>query len=133
MLLETDIKRKSRFDNRHGGNRRPQTFRLFNYFRFISRLWLQTFRLCFYCGIRFGPINRLKRKCTTKARSAQSLVAYHVNAGNIVKPSICEDCGATDKKIEAAHYNYYEPLKVKWLCRSCHAKWDFKEPKGGTC
>ncbi len=25
-----------------------------------------------------------------------------------------------------------EPLRVRWLCRSCHVKWDKAEPKGVT-
>lgn len=34
-------------------------------------------------------------------------------------------------RIEAAHYNYEDPRNVRWLCRSCHVRWDQKEPKGG--
>ena len=72
-------------------------------------------------------------RCThTKARSAQSLLRYHIEAGNIVRLSSCEECGATDRYIEAAHYSYDEPLRVRWLCRSCHRRWDKKEPKGAT-
>ena len=113
---------------------------------------LQTFRYCNFCDQLFGPLNNLSRKfCSykckvdaqttgrkifrktiTKARSAQSLLAYHVKAGNIIKPSICEECGIKNKKIEAAHYNYDEPLRVKWLCRACHVRWDKQNPKNAT-
>ena len=118
-----------------GGNRKPQTF-----------------KDCQKCGSRFGPLSylaqkfcsrackqaasatgrRTVRKTVTKARSAQSLLRYHVEAGNIVRPSCCEECGASDRKIEGAHRNYDEPLNVRWLCRSCHVRWDKAEPKGGT-
>ena len=111
----------------------------------------QTFKNCSQCGTVFGPVDRLsvkycsrdckhkaqttgrktQRKTKTKARLAQSLVAYHIKVGNIIRPDTCEDCGSTDKKIEAAHYDYDKPIKVKWLCRSCHVKWDKAEPKGG--
>ena len=120
--------------NKIGGNRKPQTF-----------------RACDKCGETFGPLDRLsqrfcsttckyeaaktgrliQRKATTAARSAQSLLRYHVQAGNIVRPTCCEECSANGK-IEGAHFNYSEPLRVRWLCRSCHVRWDRAEPKGGT-
>ena len=110
-----------------------------------------TFKICPECKHEFGPVNHLnakycsnkckykamatgrnpQRKTTTKARAAQSKIGYQIKVGNIIKPGACEDCGATKRKIEAAHYDYNEPLKIKWLCRSCHVKWDNKEPKGG--
>lgn len=31
--------------------------------------------------------------------------------------------------IEAAHYDYSRPLDVRWLCRSCHRRWDHADPK----
>lgn len=71
------------------------------------------------------------RRTISKARSAQSLVRYHLQAGNLVKPGCCQECGAS-RKIEAAHYDYDQPLLVRWLCRSCHVRWDKREPKGGT-
>lgn len=112
----------------------------------------QTFRLCENCHVRYGPLDRLNkkfcsnkckheaqktgrktyRKTITKARSAQSLLAYHVNVGNIVRPSKCSQCGVVGKKIEGAHFNYDEPLRVRWLCCSCHRKWDKAEPKNAT-
>lgn len=119
----------------NGGNRKPQTF-----------------RHCAQCKTLFGPIDRLAqkfcsypckvaaqstgrmvaRKTVPKARSAQSLLRYHVQAGNIIRPSRCEECSATDRKIEGAHHNYDEPLRVRWLCRSCHVRWDKAEPKNAT-
>jgi len=68
----------------------------------------------------------------TKARSAQSLLRYHIQAGNIVRPTSCEECGATNRRIEGAHFNYDEPLRVRWLCVSCHRRWDKSEPKHAT-
>lgn len=75
---------------------------------------------------------RTFRETDTKARSAQSLLAYHVKRGNIIRPTECEECGKHSEKIEGAHYNYDEPLNVRWLCRSCHVKWDKENPKGVT-
>ena len=110
-----------------------------------------TCRDCEFCGKSF-PVPHLKRKfcsmaCkvkaqttgrkrlrrpTSKARRAQGLVRYHVSVGNLTRPDSCEECGATGCKIEAAHYNYDRPLHVRWLCRSCHVRWDKRDPKHGT-
>lgn len=112
----------------------------------------QTFKKCIQCKKVFGPVERLSRrfcsiKCKVlfqstgrrtfritipKARNAQSLVAYHVRVGNIIKPDRCQDCKKKNVKLEAAHYHYDAPLKVKWICHSCHVKWDKFEPKNGT-
>lgn len=112
----------------------------------------QSFKKCEQCGTTFGPLDRLSRrfcsyeckvkkqttgrrtfrKTVTKARSAQSLLAYHVKQGNVSKPTECEQCGKCDCAIEGAHYDYSRPLDVRWLCVSCHRKWDKAEPKGAT-
>lgn len=117
-----------------GGNRRP-------------RSWT----ICPVC-LGFFPLPRLQRRCCSyackvvaqttgrrtarrtiaKARSAQSLLRYHVQAGNIVRPDACEECGATNRRIEGAHFNYEEPLRVRWLCVPCHRRWDKREPKHAT-
>ncbi len=121
--------------NQIGGNRR-----------------LPTFSICPVCRCLFGPLRRLEqafcsrackvasqrtgrqrlRKTTAKARSAQSLLRYHIKAGHIIRPERCEECGASSKKIEGAHFNYDEPLRVRWLCRACHVRWDKREPKNAT-
>ena len=134
-MIEMDVKKKSRFDKKHGGNRKPQTF-----------------RYCAECGELFGPLDRLSRKfcsykCKVKAQStgrktfrktiaiakaAQRLLDYYIRTGKIKRAEKCEECGATNKKIEGAHYDYTKPLKVRWLCRSCHIRWDKKNPKNAT-
>lgn len=112
----------------------------------------QTYLICKHCNKVFGPVDKLRqkycskpcsnagkttgrkklRKTITKARSAQSLLRYHIQAGHIVRPTTCEECGCTDRKIEGAHFNYDEPLRVRWLCVSCHRRWDKREPKNAT-
>ncbi len=111
-----------------------------------------TFLFCQHCGQQFGPVNHLGqrfcskacayaaaatgrktiRKTSTKARSAQSLLRYHVQAGHILRLTECEECGAVDRAIEGAHFDYDEPLRVRWLCVSCHRRWDKREPKHAT-
>lgn len=55
-------------------------------------------------------------------------VAKAVKEGRLVKPDRCESCGCA-RKITAAHYNYSELERVRWLCWSCHMRWDKEEPK----
>lgn len=114
----------------------------------------QTFKECEHCGVRFGPVDHLSqrycrqeckamaqrkpaherssRRTITVARSAQSLLRYHVQAGHIVRPTRCEECGRDGCNIEGAHKDYAFPLDVRWLCISCHRKWDRADPKGAT-
>lgn len=112
----------------------------------------RSFKFCPACLGIFGPLSHLAQKfCSTackvksqttgrrrlrettrKARNAQNLVRYHVRQGNLIRPARCEECDAISRQIEAAHYDYDQPLRVRWLCRSCHVKWDKREPKGAT-
>ncbi len=112
----------------------------------------QTFKFCAHCHMLFGPLSHLstkycsmvckcagQRKAIPKqrqlpthlARTAQSAVARAIRAERLHRPGVCSECGL-DGRIEAAHRDYDKPLDVRWLCRSCHAKWDWAEPKGGT-
>src|SRR5690606_23872007 len=90
------------------------------------------------CSVKCGnlakrvEVRKPRQPVTPAARRAQGLVQYHIKVGHLVRPEACEECGATGRRIEAAHYNYEEPLKVRWLCRSCHVRWDHRDPKGGT-
>jgi ribosomal protein S27AE len=60
---------------------------------------------------------------------AHSAVGRALRNGQLKRPDVCSQCGASGF-IEAAHENYLEPLLVRWLCRSCHVLWDKAEPKG---
>lgn len=56
-------------------------------------------------------------------------VARAIRNGTLIRPDSCEECLASGVPIQAAHYDYHEPLRVRWLCRSCHSQWDLAEPK----
>lgn len=84
---------------------------------------------CWYKSKNYTVLHR--HVMSKKANRACRQLRYKINKGEIIRPSKCEQCGK-ESKIEAAHYNYDEPYRVRWLCRSCHAKWDKQEPKGGT-
>ncbi len=86
-----------------------------------------------YCSRHCAAIRGRSKKTVTKpiAKNAQRLLKYYIDKGRIIRPNKCEEC-KQEKKIEGAHYNYNQPLKVRWLCTSCHRLWDRKEPKGGT-
>lgn len=104
----------------------------------ICNTWFKTDRynkqFCSYpCKVKAQTTGRLSTRITiTEARSAQSLLAYHVKKGHIIRPASCEECGKTGQRIEASHDDYSYPLEVRWLCRSCHRKWDKKHPKNVT-
>lgn len=118
---------------------------------FKRKLRPQTFNICVQCNQRFGPVSHLKTrfcsyrckslaqstgrklKTITKpiARNAQSLIRYYINKGKIIRPDLCEFC-RNHGRIEAAHKDYSKPLDVFWLCRSCHIKYDKKNPKYAT-
>lgn len=111
----------------------------------------KTFIKCEQCGTVFHPSHLKTRHCswecanlsrrvevqkprleaTQEARRAQRRVAYLVQIGTLVRPTTCEQCGFGGD-IEAAHFNYQEPERVRWLCRFCHRTWDHACPKRGT-
>ena len=72
----------------------------------------------------------LGRTSTNVANAARQAVYRAIRSGILRRPGSCEDCGAYCKP-DAAHYDYADPIRVRWLCRSCHARWDHAEPKGG--
>lgn len=59
---------------------------------------------------------------------AHTAVMRAVAKGILVRPPECEECGKACRT-EAAHFNYVERLRVRWLCRGCHMRWDRADPK----
>lgn len=51
---------------------------------------------------------------------ARDRLNYAVKSGAMIRPDACEDCGVTDRPIEAHHRDYSKPLEVRWLCDRCH-------------
>ena len=68
------------------------------------------------------------------ANRAGRQVRRAIASGELIRPECCDECGRNGA-IEAAHSDYLKPLSVRWLCRSCHRKWDAKQPKtcSGVC
>lgn len=62
--------------------------------------------------------------------AARQAVRTAIKRGELIRPATCEQCGRSGLQIEAAHYDYDQPLNVRWLCRRCHRTWDAAEPKG---
>jgi len=60
------------------------------------------------------------RKNNPEKSRAKSAVANHTRSGKIVKMNQCSQCGRQNRRIEAHHDDYNKPLKVRWLCVSCH-------------
>ena len=59
------------------------------------------------------------RKKNPKKRNAQSMLQYYVKIGNIIKPTICENC-KIEGNLQGHHFDYNKPLSVIWLCPECH-------------
>lgn len=60
---------------------------------------------------------------------ARTYVARAVAAGRLIKPTLCEECGA-QAALQGHHEKGYAPrywLWVRWLCIPCHAA---AEPRG---
>lgn len=71
------------------------------------------------CGT---PRSRARHRIMAQVKAA-------VRDGLFEKPQWCTECGG-DGRIEAHHDDYRHPLKVRWLCRSCHRQWHEKNGPG---
>ncbi len=67
-----------------------------------------------------------------EAYAANMAVAYALRKGRLVRPTECEECGRAGVPIDGAHFDYSRPLEVRWLCKSCHSRWDHAVPKTGA-
>lgn len=52
-------------------------------------------------------------------RRAQQIVADAIRRGELVRPDRCASC-LRDCKPDAHHPDYAAPLRVEWLCKTCH-------------
>jgi hypothetical protein len=75
---------------------------------------------------RWDANNSERRKVIDKAKN---IVRRAIQSGRLVRPTVCEECGATNVMTEGAHADYQQPLLVRWLCRPCHRSWDEATPK----
>ncbi len=63
----------------------------------------------------------LWRKRNPSAYKAHLAVARAVRKGTLVPPPVCECCGKPGR-LDAHHPDHTNPLKVRWLLRSCHMR-----------
>lgn len=65
-----------------------------------------------------------EKKIKPQIYKARNALNNAVKSGKIIR-NPCKKCGS--KKVDAHHPDYSKPLKVIWLCRSCHAKEHLKD------
>lgn len=52
--------------------------------------------------------------------SARRAIAAALKEGKLRKPPCCDLCTLEHDKLEAHHVDYGDPLKVYWVCKTCH-------------
>jgi len=61
-------------------------------------------------------------------RLVNGQVAEAVKSGKIIKPDVCQICGAPNPV--SHHHDYNKPFDVLWVCNSCHRKIHVQIDKG---
>lgn len=54
------------------------------------------------------------------AHRAHGVVERALRSGALIRPDCCERCRNDELRLHAHHSDYEQPLKVEWLCSSCH-------------
>lgn len=62
---------------------------------------------------------RARRQAFPEKLKAYNAVQRAVRAGEIIRPTACENCHE-EKRLQAHHHDYSRPLDVFWLCQQCH-------------
>ncbi len=57
--------------------------------------------------------------------AAKNAIHYAIKTGKLKRSVFCESCGLP-ARIEGHHQDYNKPLKVDWLCNTCHKIADVK-------
>ena len=57
-------------------------------------------------------------------RNIYALIYNRKKTGKIKKPECCQHCNKKTADLETHHNDYSDPLKVIWLCKTCHKKYD---------
>ena len=77
-----------------------------------------------------GEENHFYRGGVRSSDWAQNKAEKAIFRGEIVRPSVCDECGGKNKpykdgrsSIQAHHDDYNKPLDIRWLCQPCHHAW----------
>jgi len=68
-------------------------------------------------------LNNSYRKRHPEKYKAHNALSNAIRDRKIIKPSACEKCGTSNKKIHGHHWHGYDKdhwLDVQWLCPICH-------------
>lgn len=54
--------------------------------------------------------------------SARAKFQAAVRSGRLVRPTTCQRCRKSGRKIHGHHNDYCQPFAVEWLCQKCHTQ-----------
>jgi hypothetical protein len=114
----SDIRKKWRAKNKKKDNSYKKTYYKNNREKclLLSKIWANKNRKKVRAIIykyRSKPINKIKTK-------AHATVLRALKNRILKKPLKCEQCKKKHNRLHGHHEDYNKPLKVKWLCPSCH-------------
>lgn len=71
---------------------------------------------------KISEYNKEYRKNNSHKQNAHDAVSIACKKGILIRPEKCQSCGVSEVEIQAHHEDYSYPLRVEWLCRSCHSR-----------
>jgi transposase-like protein len=75
---------------------------------------------------RSGSNSSLYRGGSRSNHNVYNLLNSAIAKGILIKKNVCETCGdkpRLSRRLLSHHDDYNKPLKVRWLCPSCHYTW----------
>lgn len=79
-----------------------------------------------YADKSYRQIATMREKYPERA-AARIALGNAVRDGRVIKPTMCQECFSTKRKLQGHYHDYAKPLEVTWLCTECHGAETRKE------